>query len=279
MVRAVREEARALRPLRPPVEAEYRGRFSRYDFLVDVFRYVRQAAPGCRPQYVWGMLSGADLAKNLGMRKVSMFEFGVAGGAGLLEMEKIAAVLEERLGVEIELYGFDSGKGLIGIRDHRDLPNLWTESYFKMDVETLKSRLRKARLVLGDVNETVPHFQQTEFAPVAFVAYDLDLYTSTTAALGLLRADPRKMLPRVHCYFDDVMGYSYCEFNGELLAIREFNDREKTAKIAAVPGLAYFLGIHTEPWPGQIYLAHRFDHPDYGRNDGMLQQRELPIGR
>jgi hypothetical protein len=50
---------------------------------------------------------------------------------------------------------------------------------------------------------------------VAFVSIDLDLYSASKEALALLDADPAKLLPRVFCYFDDIMGHGYNDFTGD----------------------------------------------------------------
>ena len=39
--------------------------------------------------------------------------------------------------------------------DYRDLPNLFTATAYQMDVDKLKARLKRARLILGLVEETV----------------------------------------------------------------------------------------------------------------------------
>ncbi|HEY5681248.1 MAG TPA: hypothetical protein VIS55_14360 [Pseudomonadales bacterium] len=49
----------------------------------------------------------------------------MAGGNGLVEMERIAREVEPLFGVGIEIWGFDSGKGLPAPRDYRDLPYIW----------------------------------------------------------------------------------------------------------------------------------------------------------
>ena len=42
--------------------------------------------------------------------------------------------------------------------------------------------------------------------PVGFVAFDLDYYSSTVAALKIFDGPHETHLPRVHCYFDDLAG-------------------------------------------------------------------------
>jgi hypothetical protein len=80
---------------------------------------------------VWGVLQGASLAKILGLPRVSVFEFGVAGGAGLVNLERIAELVEQKTGVGIDIYGFDTGKGLPKPKDHRDVPYMWEEATFR----------------------------------------------------------------------------------------------------------------------------------------------------
>ena len=83
-------------------------------------------------------------------------------------------------------------------------------------------------LCLGDIRYTVPTFVEKFVpAPIGFVAVDLDYYSSTVDALKVFDLPESYMLPRVLCYFDDIVGEDHVlqnEFVGELLAIREFND-------------------------------------------------------
>jgi hypothetical protein len=54
-------------------------------------------------------LQGAHLAKALGIKRVSVIEFGVAGGNGLVALDRIAEKVEQALGIDIDVYGFDTG--------------------------------------------------------------------------------------------------------------------------------------------------------------------------
>jgi len=220
-------------------------------------------------RYTWPAIQAAKLAGALGLPRISMIEFGVAGGHGLLHLEQLARRLEPEFGVSIDVYGFDTGTGLPAPRDHRDLPNLWSEGAFPMDVAGLRARLTRATLVLGPVAETVPAFLAGRPAPVAFAAFDLDLYSSTRDALGLFDADASRLLPRVHCFFDDILGYTFCEFNGERLAIDEFNAAHPARKIALIPGLRHFVPTRfaSSSWWERCFLLHDFGHPLYGRPD------------
>jgi hypothetical protein len=254
-----------------------------YDFAKDRSRYPTFAAQftkidrvNTHPHYAWGVLQGVSLAKALNLERVSVIEFGVAGGRGLIALERIAASVQNTYGVAIDVYGFDAGSGLPSVADHRDLPNLWSEGYYPMDREKLQHHLQKAHLLLGDVQDTVPQFLKAKPAPVAFVSFDLDLYTSTTAALSIFDAEYCALLPRVHCYFDDINGFTAGEHNGERLAIHEFNESHVMRKISHTYGLKYFIPepYAREMWVDMIFLAHIFDHPLYGRNDGLVRGSE-----
>jgi hypothetical protein len=252
-----------------------------YASINALHRQITREAPLIdRPGYLWGALHGACLAKRLEFGSASLIEFGVAGGNGLIALELIADRIERHLGMKISVYGFDTGKGLPAPKDLRDCPNLYTEGTFPMDVEKLRSRLRRAELILGMVDETVPLFVSTyKPAPVAFVSVDLDLYTSTKQALHLFEADTSMLLPRVHCYFDDINGFTFAEFNGERLAIAEFNQAGTQRKISPMYVLRYYVPTRCadDPWVHRFYMAHILDHELYGRNDGLSRLSRLDL--
>src|ERR1035438_5588910 len=159
-----------------------------------------------RPWYAYGIYEAARLARRLQLNGITVIEFGVAGGNGLVAMENLAAEIRKALQVEINVVGFDSGEGLPTHGDYRDLPYVWKRGLYKMDVDTVRKRLPTARLVLGDVTRTVPEFLAAGFfPPIGFIAFDLDYYTSTRSALQIFDGDDAKYLPRVLTYFDDIM--------------------------------------------------------------------------
>ena len=219
-----------------------------------------------RSQYGFGLLQAGRLAARLGMKRISAIEFGVAGGNGLLGLENHARSVTRETGVEIEIYGFDSSSGLPAPDDYRDMPYAWEQGFYAMDVEKLRNRLTSAKLVLGDVRETVPSFGESNPAPIGFISFDLDYYSSTTAALRILDLPFETLLPRVFCYFDDVAGgpaYCYNEFTGELLAINEFNQAHEDRKLTRIAGLRHNFRSLPALWHEQMYVAHLFKHPHY----------------
>lgn len=232
-----------------------------------------------KSSYAWGITQAAKLAKSLGLKSMSVIEFGVAGGAGLLQMEKIALEAEERYGVKIEVYGFDSGVGLPKVEDFRDMPYVWKFGDFPMDgPDELRKRLKRAKLLIGDVRDTLKDFfKKYNPAPIGFISFDFDIYSSTKEALSLFEIDDGHVLPRVFCYFDDVMGDdAYCNrFIGELLAIEEFNEANPNQKVAKINGFAGHRFIEAG-WNEGAYMFHRFNHKDYNRYLGPVKPSPLP---
>jgi hypothetical protein len=219
-----------------------------------------------RPHYAYGVQHAAYLAKRLRLPAISVIEFGVAGGRGLIALEDIARLASQASGVKIDVYGFDRAVGLPKSADYRDLPYTWDEGFFAMDVQELQSRLNGALLVLGDIRETVPMFvEQFDPAPIGFVAVDLDYYSSTTDAIRIFDIPAGYLLPRILCYFDDIVGEDHVlqnEFVGELLAVREFNAQHTQRKILPVNGLSAKRDLPAN-WNDCMFAMHQFDHPMY----------------
>ncbi len=231
-----------------------------------------------RPAYAFGLLNAARLARRLGYPRFSAIEFGVAGGNGLLALERLAAQVTKLTGVGVDIYGFDAGAGMPAPVDYRDLPYLWQAGYFKMDVAALQARLGAAKLVLGPVKETLSSFAETSPAPVGFIAFDLDYYSSTIDAMKVLDFDEAFLMPRIVCYFDDLVGvveHAFNEFTGELLAIADFNAAHPHQKISPVRGMRFFDGAIPRGWHEQIYIAHHFRHSQYATPIAELKQ--LPL--
>jgi hypothetical protein len=281
MLDRLRRDARYVgRIFKEPIPA----RFIALRFLNMRFRrlsYASQLEYGLldRAHYGHCLLQAAILARRLGHDSVSAIEFGVAGGNGLMALEDHAERVEKETGVRVAIYGFDTGTGMPKPVDHRDMPYLWQAGYFAMDVERLRARLRRSKLILGPVEETAERFCRAENPPpIGFISFDLDYYSSTVAAFRVFAAELRHFLPRVACYFDDTVGdidWAYNEFTGELLAIREFNDTHDDMKIAPVRGLRHFAHRIPRLWHEQIFVAHLFRHLEYGTPISEITQ--LPL--
>ena len=217
-----------------------------------------------RQQFAWPILRAADEAKKHGLSKVTIAEFGVASGAGLLNMCKIAASVTKATGVQFEIFGFDTGTGMTPAIDYRDHPELWQESDFPMDVERLTRALPPfCHLMIGDVEVTIPSFlaSLSPSAPLAFLSLDVDYYSSSVRALQVLKGEPTQYLPMVTIYLDDIVIESANPWCGELLAVNEFNDENQLRKIAPFSMLRAQRLFKAPRWIDQMYVAHVLDHP------------------
>jgi hypothetical protein len=204
-----------------------------------------------RPPYLVGLVHAAQQARVQGVSHLCAVEFGVAGGRGLRILEREAAAVERDTGVTVTVVGFDAGSGLPAATsgDYRDHPDYWQPGDFPMDVEKLRASVGpRTQLVVGDIRETLPRWiVHTQPAPVGFVSFDLDYYSSTLAAFEIFVHPAKRMLHRVACYFDDIIAFVAHRDAGELLAIRTFNAQHQGA-------------ITIDRWHG-IRQGRPFDHP------------------
>ena len=239
-------------------------------------RFIYNWALVDRPHYAFGLLRAAQEAKKLGYGGITVIEFGVAGGNGLLAMERYAKDISRLIGLEIYVVGFDTGTGLPAPHDYRDLPYLWAPGDFEMDVAELESRLTSATVELGAISETLPAFLEgfDDSAPIAFIAIDVDLWSSTRDCLKVFDASPVTRLPRVWCYFDDIV--ATIPDVGELLAIQEFNDSHMDVKIRQPFNLRANIPLQPS-WAEQMWQAHTFDHPKYANLVASVHERFLPL--
>ncbi len=211
-----------------------------------------------REHYLLCVDRAAQEAVALEHSRICAIEFGVAAGDGLVELERVAAWVEHKRNITIDVYGFDTGQGLPPPVDYRDVPWKWQAGAYKMDLAALQKRLKRAQLVLGDVRETVPEWIVQPHAPVGAALFDLDFWSATNAALKILEGAPETRLPRVYCYFDDI---GSVEDIGVLLSIREFNDRNAMRKIRPETNIQHDPNPYLSGW--KIFGCHHYDHPDY----------------
>lgn len=84
-----------------------------------------------RPPYAYIVYNAAVLARKLGYKRISVLEFGVAGGNGLVNLENHAQQVAKLCSVDIDIYGFDNADGLPEPLDYRDHPNLWKKGFLR----------------------------------------------------------------------------------------------------------------------------------------------------
>lgn len=172
---------RLTEPLHLNVLSGFVALFGSYRAKIAFDLIVRQHNAFC-------ILKAADIAKERGIGEVYLLEFGVAAGAGLMNMAEIAARVTACTGVQFRLAGFDTGEGMPPAVDYRDHPEHYQEGDFQMDFEALRTRLPKnTELILGNIRDTVPAFlaRLDPACPIGYVVLDVDYYSSSKDALAI----------------------------------------------------------------------------------------------
>jgi hypothetical protein len=211
-----------------------------------------------RPHYLVATFFAAGQARREGIPEISVIEFGVAGGNGLLALQAETAAVERATGVVIRVYGFDAGPGGLPsfCGDYRDHPDMWKPGDYPMDVDALRPKLApRTTLILGDIRETIERFRaEFEPSPIGFIAIDVDLYSSTAAALRVLDLCP--ILQHVAIYCDDIDLERCHRWAGELLAIDEFNENHAHLKIDRWRGVRHNRPFPELPWIDRMFMCH-----------------------
>lgn len=219
------------------------------------------------------MLRAADVAKYCGKQSVTVIEFGVASGEGILNMIDLAPIIEKETGIEFRIVGFDTGQGLPSVQGYKDHPELWKIGDFATeDREGLVRKLGgRAEIIWGDIADTIRLFTKSHSpsAPLGFVSIDVDIYSATKSALQCLTGKPEMYNPGVSMYFDDVGFFFANNWAGELLAIAEFNKEQELRKIGSDRSLPGRRRLATANWYSRMYVCHILDH----------EVRQKPRGR
>jgi hypothetical protein len=229
-----------------------------------------------RQHNAFALLNAADRAERNGVPGFTVVEFGVAAGAGLLNLCELAEKVTRATGVKISIVGFDSGAGMPPPRDYRDHPDYYATGDFPMpDFDGLRARLPpNARLILGEISQTLPGFIASlpPSAPLGYVVLDVDYYWSSVECLKILSGPPEAYLPDVLVYADDVTYLDHNEWQGELAAIANFNREHDKRKIGRLNNLAQHRLFRNATWLTQMYAAHVLDHPakSHERTGGQI---------
>lgn len=244
---------------------------------VAFLKYLSVKFKTFRPHYETILLESAKEAKILGYKEISVLELGVAGGNGIISLENYKKKITKLTGVKINIFGFDYGEGLPTSTNKFDLPFFWSGGDYKVDKEKLKKKI-DSKIFFGDVGKTFQSFIETSPPTISAIFFDLDYYTSTKSFLNQIVKNKDFFSPRVYCYFDDVFSISHHinEHNGELLAIKEFNNNNNEIKIGkSLSNLSDFkFPLGTD----KLFVLHNFTHNDYLRNLNYEQKSNLDIG-
>jgi len=131
------------------------------------------------------------------------------------------------------------------------------------DYERLRNLLpRNAQLVLGNVSDTVKSFLDalSPESPIGYVVLDVDYYSSSLECLKIFEGDAGLYLPETLMYLDDINADVHNPWQGELLAVHEFNEMHSMRKICPYNFLRSARVLKNAMWIDQIYLLHVLDH-------------------
>ena len=220
-----------------------------------------------RPQYETILFESCIEAKKLGYEEITVLELGVAGGNGIVSLEKYKKKIQKNLNIKINIYGFDTGEGMPESNLKEDLPFIWKAGQFKIDKEKLEKRVN-SKIYYGDIKNTIEEFCKLNPKNISVIFFDLDLYSSTASFLKKINIWSKFISPRVYCYFDDLFNYNYIsDFNGELLAIKEFNEENQDYKIGT--NIDHVSDFKFPLAKGLLYTLHNFKHKDYLKYIGL----------
>jgi hypothetical protein len=246
---------------------------------VVILKYLSLKYKTFRPHYETILYQSCLEAKKLGYNEVSILELGVAGGNGIISLENYKKKIEKFLNIKITIYGFDNIEGLPEPKSYKDLPFLWKKGLFTLDKILLKKKI-DSQIICGDIENTLDEFVTLSPKNISAIFFDLDYYSSTKSFLKQIKKLQNFLSPRVYCYFDDIFDVSYaiCEFNGERLAIKEFNEENNEIKIAnTLDNICDFKFPFAK---NMLYLMHNFGHQDYNKYIGQnnINSRSLSLG-
>src|SRR5207248_9567083 len=69
------------------------------------YRRLRDRGLAARPNYTWSMLHVGNIARHLGIDRLSAIEFGVACGNGLVSPDPVAGAGRAVLGIHLYVHG------------------------------------------------------------------------------------------------------------------------------------------------------------------------------
>ena len=243
---------------------------------VAFLKYLQVKYKTFKPHYETVLLESCKEAKKLGINSVSVLELGVAGGNGIIALEKYKKSIEKNLKIKIDIYGFDTGEGMPQSNLKEDLVFVFKPGQFKIDKDLI-SKKTNSKIFYGDIKNTLNEFIKLNPSKISCIFFDLDYYSSTKAFLDQINNLNECLLPRVLCYFDDlhVPEKYISNINGVPLAINEFNSMNTNYKLGA--SVDHILDFKFPLAKSLVYILHDFNHPDYNKFIGHSYGDDLSI--
>tara|TARA_B100001057_G_scaffold499059_1_gene608224 strand:- start:15886 stop:16713 length:828 start_codon:yes stop_codon:yes gene_type:complete len=243
---------------------------------VAILKYFTIKFRQFRPHYETIMLESAIEAKKLNYDEITFIELGVAGGNGIVALEKYKTKIQKIYNIKIKIFGFDYGEGLPNSENTFDLKYAIGEGDYKIDKNKLSEKVG-TKIFFGDAKDSLDEFVRCNPKNIMGIFFDMDFYTSTKNFLDQLPKFEKFLTPRVYCYFDDVFHDNLCvdEHSGERLAIKEFNKKNTKTKIGY--SLDHINNFRFPLGKNLIYIMHNFEHKDYNKYIGIDNSESLGL--
>jgi hypothetical protein len=245
--------------------------------IVDKIKY--DTVP--RQPYAFGLGEAFRIAasnqRQLGIERLVIVEFGVASGAGLLNLCRISEKLSLYYGLPVKLIGFDSGEGMPSPIDFRDHPEKYLDGDFPPhDRALLDSSLpSNAEVIYGPISNSLGQLDEMlsvgDF--ISFVSIDVDYWSSTIDCLKILDNERRSFLPLMPMYFDDVNNVDHHPYAGELLAITEYNEHSASKKVVKMNQLRNWRVFKNALYLDQMYWFYNFGSSYFTRDYHSTRKR------
>jgi len=211
----------------------------------------------------------ADEHERLDIKRLVFIEFGVASGAGLLNICRIGEALSRHYGVDWRVIGFDTGEGMPRPVDYRDHPEKYLDGDFvPRDNEALQRSLpANAQIIYGPIADMIgsldTHLQLGDV--VGFVSIDVDYWSSTKDCMRLFDNPTLSFLPRTPVYLDDFNNIDHHPYAGELLAVAESNQEHEQTKLAKMNQIRNWRLFKNALWLDQLYWYLDLEHRHFTR--------------
>lgn len=237
-----------------------------------------------RQPYAFGLGEAFRIAKEqsntLKIKRIVIIEFGVASGAGLLNLCKISEKLSQHYNLEVLVVGFDSGEGMPHPVDFRDHPEKYLDGDFPPHDRDLLDEVlpSNAEVVYGPIIDCVGQLDRKlldgDF--ISFISIDVDYWSSTNDCLKIFYNKKLTFLPTVPMYFDDVNNIDHHPYAGELLSIQEFNDSNLLKKIVKMNQLRNWRIFKNALYLDQMYWFYELEN-DYFTRDFHTNRKRVRL--
>ena len=234
-----------------------------------------------RQPYAFGLGEAFRIASkqssDLGIERIVIVEFGVASGAGLLNLCRISEKLSRHYELPVLVVGFDSGEGMPFPVDYRDHPEKYLDGDFPPhDRKLLDATLPgNAEVVYGPIAECVGRIDKmlSEGDFISFISIDVDYWSSTNDCLKIFDNKALNFLPTLPMYFDDVNNIDHHPYAGELLSIREYNEGSVHKKIVKMNQLRNWRLFKNALWLDQMYWFYDLESRFFTRDFHSMRKR------